>query len=132
MRAIFQYHKDVTYIFIQAKTSSSFDTKEMHSFYFGVSDFFSENPQLPRNNDIKRLSELSEYILDRASDFKENPKCKTYFITTGVANEDQNISAVTQSSKDTWNWPVCYNKYIGFNLLTLLYDENKEVETRYF
>jgi hypothetical protein len=57
---------DVTYIFIQAKTSSSFDTKEMHAFYFGVSDFFSESPKLPRNDDIKKYAELSEYILDNA------------------------------------------------------------------
>ncbi len=92
---------DVTYIFIQAKTSSNFDTKDMHSFYFGVSDFFSESPQLPRNDDVKRYSEISEYALERASDFKENPKCKTYFITTGVVNEDKNISAVTQSSIET-------------------------------
>jgi len=120
---------DVTYIFIQAKTSSSFDTKEMHSFYFGVSDFFSENPQLPRNEDIKRLSELSEYILDRASDFKENPKCKTYFITTGVANEDQNINAVTQSSKDTLKtynlFEVIEAHVLGANELGKLYRKTK-------
>jgi hypothetical protein len=120
---------DVTYIFIQAKTSSNFDTKEMHSFYFGVSDFFSESPQLPRNDEIKRLSELSEYIIENASDFKENPKCKTFFITTGVVNEDQNISAVKQSSIDTLR---TYNLFenieahtLGANELGKLYRKTK-------
>lgn len=90
---------DVTYIFIQAKTSSSFDTHGMHTFYFGVKDFFSEEPSLPRNDDIKKYAELSEYILDNASDFKDNPICKTFYITTGVVNEDQNISAAINNSK---------------------------------
>lgn len=89
---------DVTYIFIQSKTASNFDTKEMHAFYFGVSDFFSESPKLPRNSDVEKFSELSEYLLDNASDFKSNPKCKTFFITTGVYNEDRNIAAVVSSS----------------------------------
>ncbi len=91
---------DVTYIFIQSKTASNFDTKEMHAFYFGVNDFFSDSHQLPRNDDIKKYAEISELILSHASDFKENPKCKTYFITTGVINEDANINAVVKSSQD--------------------------------
>lgn len=89
---------DVTYIFVQSKTSSSFDTKNMHAFYFGINDFFSEAPKLPRNTDIKRCAELSEYLLENASEFKNNPVCKTFYITTGVVNEDQNISAVRNSS----------------------------------
>ena len=49
-------HLDVTYIFIQSKTSSGFDTKDINAFYFGVIDFFSEIPKLPRNEDIKKFS----------------------------------------------------------------------------
>ncbi|MDM8567574.1 hypothetical protein QUF74_18245, partial [Candidatus Halobeggiatoa sp. HSG11] len=93
---------DVTYIFIQAKTSSNFDTKEMHSFYFGVNDFFAEEHNLPRNSDIQKYSEISEHILNNASSFKENPKCKTFFITTGVFNkENEHIQALTKSSEET-------------------------------
>lgn len=120
---------DVTYIFVQAKTSSNFDTKEMHAFYFGVSDFFAEAPKLPRNNDIKNFSDISEYVLEKASDFKENPKCKTFFITTGVLNDDQQISAVIQSSKDTL---TSYNLFetiethvLGANELGKLYRKTK-------
>ena len=49
---------------------------------------------------LKKYAEISELILSHASDFKENPKCKTYFITTGVINEDANINAVVKSSQD--------------------------------
>ncbi len=92
---------DITYVFVQAKTSSNFDTKEMHSFYFGVTDFFDESPKLPRNEDIIRMAELSDHVLSLASNFKENPKCKTYFITTGVLNDDANINAVVESFHDS-------------------------------
>ncbi len=127
---------DVTYLFIQAKTSSSFDTKEMHAFYFGVSDFFSEEPKLPRNEDIKKYAELSEYILDNASDFKSNPICKTFYVSTGVVNEDQNISAVVNSSKSELE---SYNlfervdpKVIGANDLGKLYRKTKNPITSKF
>jgi hypothetical protein len=127
---------DVTYIFIQAKTSSSFDTKEMHSFYFGVNDFFSEDPKLPRNDDIKKYAELSEHLLENASDFKDNPVCKTFYVTTGVLNEDQNISAVVNSSI---NELESYNlferveaKVIGANDLGKLYRKTKNPITSKF
>lgn len=127
---------DVTYLFIQAKTSSSFDTKEMLAFYFGVSDFFSEEPKLPRNDDIKMYVELSEYILDNASDFKNNPICKTFYVTTGVVNEDQNISAVVSSSKnelESYNlFERVDSKVIGANDLGKLYRKTKNPITSKF
>ncbi|MBA6339923.1 AIPR family protein [Colwellia sp. MB02u-10] len=127
---------DVTYLFIQTKTSSSFDTKEMHGFYFGVSDFFSEEPKLARNDDIKKYSELSEYILDNASDFKDNPICKTFYITTGVVNEDQNISAVVSSSKTELESYNLFEKVevnvIGANDLGKLYRKTKNPITSKF
>lgn len=127
---------DVTYLFIQAKTSSSFDTKEMHGFYFGVSDFFSEDPKLARNDDIKKYAELSEYILENASDFKDNPICKTFYITTGVVNEDQNISAVVSSSQrglESYNlFQKVESKVIGANDLGKLYRKTKNPITSKF
>jgi len=127
---------EVTYLFIQAKTSSYFDTKEMHGFYFGVSDFFSENPKLPRNDDIKKFAELSEYLLENASDFKTNPTCKTFYVTTGVVNEDQNISAVVNSSKNelkSYNlFEYVESNVIGANDLGKLYRKTKSPVTSKF
>ncbi len=127
---------EASYVFIQAKTSSKFDTKEMHAFYFGVNDFFSESPKLPRNSDIERLAEISDYLLGYASDFKENPKCKTYYITTGVFNEDENIKAVVQSSKEdliSYNFFESVNAYVlGANELGKLYRKTKNPITAKF
>ena len=90
---------DITFIFIQAKTSSNFDTKEINNFYFGIQDFFSENPSLPKNDEIKKFLEISNYIFEQAASFKENPRLKSYFITTGVCNKcNENIKSVVDSS----------------------------------
>ncbi len=90
---------EVTYIFIQSKTSSTFSSSEINNFAFGVKDFFSPQPGLVRNDDIKKFAEISDYILSKASNFKENPTCKLYFVTTGDWNEDQNHIAVINSTK---------------------------------
>lgn len=37
---------DVTFVFVQAKRSSSFDASEIGSFGFGVRDFFEATPRL--------------------------------------------------------------------------------------
>lgn len=91
---------EVKYLFIQSKTSSSIDTSEMNTFYNGVFDFFSESPQLKRNEDIIKLSNLSNYIFDLASEFKQNPSCKVFYVTTSTSvQEDQNIEACKNINK---------------------------------
>ena len=121
---------DITFIFIQSKTSSNFDTKEINSFYFGVQDFFSEQPSLPKNDEINKFLELSNYIFDQAPSFKENPKLKTYFITTGTHNEcDENIKAVQKSSETTLKslnlFESINHNLVGANELGKLYRKTK-------
>lgn len=127
---------DITYIFVQSKTTSSFDTKEMHAFYFGVTDFFSETPKLPRNDDIRKYVDLSEYLMEKASDFKDNPICKTFYITTGVVYEDLNISAVVSSSVNELESYNLFEKVeaniLGANELGKLYRKTKNPITSKF
>ena len=89
---------EVTYLFIQAKTSANFNTSEMQTFYFGVKDFFSTTPGLRRNKDIEKFSELSNYILNNATYLRENPTCKLFYITTGRWNDtDLNLNTIKKS-----------------------------------
>jgi len=121
---------EVSYIFIQSKTSSSFDTSEIRTFSDGVKDFFRESPTLPRNDDLKNFADISNYILDNASSFKDNPKCTLYFVTTGVYNkDDQNIESVKQNTVNDLN---SYNlfeeinfKILGGNEIGKLYRKTK-------
>ncbi|MBS1614165.1 MAG: AIPR family protein [Bacteroidetes bacterium] len=90
---------EVSYIFIQSKTSSSFDGAEINNFLFGISDFFSETPALIRNEDIKKSAEISNYIYLNASKFKKNPQLKLYYVTTGKWLNDANLVGIINHGK---------------------------------
>lgn len=75
---------EALFIFVQAKTSSTFNTTDIGHFCFGVKDFFSESPRLPRNEFVKRMAELQEFIyMKSALMTKGKPVCKMFYITTG-------------------------------------------------
>lgn len=88
---------EIEYIFVQSKTSSSFDSSEINTFIFGVQDFFSLKPKLVRNEDIKRFAEISNYIFQKAPKFRENPTIKLFYVTTGKWTNDTNLRAVIDS-----------------------------------
>lgn len=81
---------DINFIFVQAKTSASFDYGEMGTFGAGVKDFFSEDPQMVRNEGIVEKNEIIEYIFSKAPMIKKNPSCYLYYVTTGKWVDDQN------------------------------------------
>ena len=81
---------EITFIFVQAKTSSNFNYGDMGTFGAGVKDFFAEEPQMVRNEGIKEKSEIVEYIFSKAPLIKKNPTCYMYYVTTGKWVDDQN------------------------------------------
>ena len=85
---------EVTYLFMQAKGASNFNSGEISTFIFGVIDFFSENPQLVRNENVNKFADISDYIYQKAPHFKENPTVKLFYCTTGKWVNDQNLLAV--------------------------------------
>ncbi len=84
---------DISFIFVQAKTSASFDYGEMGTFGAGVKDFFSETPQMTRNEGIVDRSKIVEYIFSKATLIKRKPVCYMYYVTTGKWVEDRNCVA---------------------------------------
>src|SRR5574340_1720883 len=74
---------DVTFVFVQAERSSSFDTAKLAHFGFGVGDFFSDTPQLPRNDEIALAGRTVNSIFNRSARFRGNPRCYLYYTTTG-------------------------------------------------
>ena len=84
---------DVRFIFIQAKTSSSFSGEEIGSFGEGVLEFFAENPVLPMSERIVHLRELMAWIYDHSVQFKhEKPTCELSFVTTGKWMDDIHLA----------------------------------------
>lgn len=85
---------EVTYIFIQSKTSSNFSGAEINTFIFWVQDFFAIEPRLVRNEEIEKFAEVSNYIFKNAPKFRENPTIKLFYVTTGKWANDTNLTAV--------------------------------------
>ncbi len=121
---------EVSYIFAQAKTSSSFSSGEINTFIFGIKDFFSEAPQLVRNDDIIKFAELSDYLYENAAAFKSNPDIKLYFVTTGNWTGDQNLTAVIEAGKAELEQKNLFNKVTfepyGARELAAAYRKTKE------
>lgn len=121
---------EVTYIFTQAKTSSSFNSSEINTFIFGLKDFFSETPQLVRNEDIQKFAELSDYLYENAASFRINPNIKLYFVTTGTWTGDQNLSAVINAGKTELEQKNLFNNIsfapYGARELAAAYRKTKE------
>ncbi len=85
---------DVTFVFVQAERSSSFETAKIGQFGFGVQDFFSESPVLQQNEQIQLKTRILNEIISRSSRFRKgNPQCYLYYITTGRWVGDQNLTA---------------------------------------
>ena len=92
---------EITFIFVQAKTSSNFNYGDMGTFGAGVKDFFAEEPQMVRNEGIKEKSEIVEYIFSKAPLIKKNPTCYMYYVTTGKWVDDQNcLSRMKMAESD--------------------------------
>ena len=92
---------DVTLIFVQSETSSSFHSTKIGQFGFGVSDFLSEEPKLTKNEDIQLKTEIFTEIYEHSSKFtRGNPACYLYYVTTGKWTSDVNLE-VRRSSVES-------------------------------
>lgn len=91
---------EVSYILIQSKTSSKFSSDGMLAFFAGLKDFFAENPRLPRNSDLVRFADLSNYIYSKAASFRKNPVLRAFYVTTGRVGEDMHHNALVETVQE--------------------------------
>ena len=84
---------DVTFIFLQAERSSSFDGAKISSFVFGVMDFFKDKPALKQNDQVKSFAEIMAKLYNSRKLKPGNPVCELYYVTTGKWQKDQNLEA---------------------------------------
>jgi hypothetical protein len=105
---------EIEYLFIQSKTSPSFDGADINTFIFGVLDFFSTKPKLVRNDDIKKFAEVSNYIFNKAPRFRENPSIKLFYITTGKWTDDANLKGIIENGVGNLEQTNLFEK-VNFN-----------------
>ncbi len=91
---------EATFVFIQSKTSSSFQGSDIGNFGFAVKQFFEDNSSLFPNPKMQAFLELKNHIYERAPAMtKGNPLCKLYYVTTGQWTNDSSLIAVIEQSK---------------------------------
>jgi len=83
----------VAFLFIQAKTSSEFDGGDIGTFAYGIKDFFSDTPKLPRNSKIKEKVSYQERIYEKSSFMRDKPSLKMFYVTTGRWQSPQALVA---------------------------------------
>ena len=88
---------DVSFIFVQAKTSPSFDSADISNLGFGVVDFFRDTPQLNRNQKVTDMAAIMASVYKKSSKFVRNPSLRLYYVTTGKWVNDQNLETRRQS-----------------------------------
>ncbi|HEX8213708.1 MAG TPA: AIPR family protein [Longimicrobium sp.] len=128
---------DVSFVFVQAERSSSFETAKIGQFGFGVVDFFKDAPSLPRNDAIKEAAAVMKAVYDRSSKFKRgNPICRLYYVTTGKWNGDQNLearrAAVTEDLEQTRLFREVEFIPVDADGLQKLYNQTKNAISREF
>lgn len=97
---------DVKFVFVQAKTSSTFNSEQMAAFFDGVDEFFAEAPTLPVSEQIKSAREIMNWLYAKSVKFtRQKPVLEMTYVTTGqwlgdqflVAKMDQRRERLTES-----------------------------------
>jgi hypothetical protein len=121
---------DATFIFIQSKTSNSFDGSQIGNFCFAVKNLFIGNKKLVQNEVIDKKVQLIDYIFDKSEFMKNrNPVCKLFYVTTGRWTDDQNLVAVVENARSELEATSLFQRVIftplGATEIQRLYQSSK-------
>lgn len=91
----------VEFFFVQAKTSESFECKEISTFGDGVTDMFrsEEQPKKEMNASVLDKYKIIRKILNNYEYIREK-KCSLYYVTPGIYKEDSNLIAAKNGIKE--------------------------------
>jgi len=133
---------DVQFIFVQAKTSPSFESKEIINFGHGISDFFNDAPTLEINNDIKKYRQMKEVVYKKARKFyPQNPSCAIFYVATGKFVDDKNLQSTKNKIISDLKQKNCLSdisvEYVDGNKLYKMYQgitrgTEKEIEMEHY
>lgn len=91
---------DVKFVFVQAKSGTSFSGQEVGAFFDGVEEFFAENPALPVNDAVQAARDVMNWIYTKSVSFKkQRPTVELYFVTTGQWTGDTYLTSLIEQKK---------------------------------
>jgi len=80
-------------VFIQSKTSPSFELNDIGNFGWAVKDFISEAPKIAWDEDTREKISLFNKLVSYTSKLKEKPRCHLFYVTLGKIEENKNREA---------------------------------------
>ena len=84
---------DVKIVFIQTKTSASFDGGEISTFLKGVKHFFETNDVRPKTNPkMENLISIKDYIYAQSINQPQKPSLEMYYVCCGRWSDENNLS----------------------------------------
>ncbi len=93
-----QKNIDCSFIFIQSKTSSKFDSGDIHNFNTAVKFFFSDQYYSYFSGEkMRNFIEIKNLIYANPSLLNKNPDIRLYYVTTGNWQNDQNLLAIQEN-----------------------------------
>lgn len=105
-------NSSVTYIFVQTKTSASFDSGDMLKEFSAIKAFLNNDRSVNFNAYCKNLMKVGNYIFKQGSKISEEIVCKIYYATTGIWNENNFSALVNQEKKQIESYGIF--KHIEF------------------
>lgn len=91
----------VKFVLIQAKTSTSFDNKELSNLFSFGKIYFDGDTSLFHSPEMQKFIELKDYIFRNGNKLKKNPGLLLYYVTLGTWCDDENLEGVIRVGKDT-------------------------------
>jgi hypothetical protein len=88
---------DVSFSFIQSKTSAKFNGAQILNFLAGIRNFFSEKSSIPENEDIKSLRSVKQNIYKNSISLENAPNLDLFFVTTGKWEDPEHIVGLIES-----------------------------------
>ena len=102
-------------IFIQAKTSSKFESKEIEGFGSAVEDFIAQHPRFKWSESALEKIKLFNKLIERSSDLIDLPMCYLYYVSLGRDEKDQNNVAKIEMAKERILFEKVFSK-VNFDL----------------
>jgi hypothetical protein len=130
-------HLDVMFIFVQASRSASFEAAKIGNFSFGVQDFFSSQPRLPRNKAVADAAAIMSTIYTHSGKFKRgNPSCRMYYVTTGRWTGEATLEGRRKAAEDDLRTTNLFRDMefscVGADGIQRLYSQTKNAIARDF
>lgn len=85
---------DVSFVFIQSKTSEKFSASEIGDFIYGVKAFFEIKENRPKTNEkMETLIQIKDYIYENSISLAKSPTIDLYYACCGTWDDGNGIQA---------------------------------------